>query len=41
MNKKKKSKMLCYKPKKTLLPQTPVDANDKNFQWELDPTIIT
>ena len=41
MSQRKNTKMIRYKPNKTLLPQTPADANDKNFQWELDPTIIT
>jgi len=41
MDKRKKPKMIRYKPNKTLLPLAPTDINDKDFQWELDPTIIT
>ena len=33
--------MIRYKPNKTLIPLSPADANVKDFQWELDPTIIT
>lgn len=33
--------MIRYKPNKTLLPSIPVDADDIDFTWELDPTIIT
>jgi hypothetical protein len=32
--------MIRYKPLKTLLPLTPHDAGQADFQWELDPTII-
>lgn len=33
--------MLRYKPNKLLLPMTPADYHQQNFQWELDPSIIT
>lgn len=33
--------MIRYKPNKVLLPITPADFETVDFQWELDPTIIT
>lgn len=33
--------MLRYKPNKILLPISPTDFQSVDFQWELDPTIIT
>ena len=33
--------MIRYKPNKTLLPSSPADLDQTDFQWELDPTIIT
>ena len=33
--------MIRYKPNKTLVPLTSDEFNDIDFQWELDPTIIT
>ncbi len=33
--------MLRYKPNKVLLPISPTDFQSVDFQWELDPTIIT
>ena len=32
--------MIRYKPNKTLLPIAPADAEETDFQWELDETII-
>ena len=32
--------MIRYKPNKSLLPIAPTDMNERDFQWELDPTII-
>ena len=32
--------MIRYKPNKTLLPIAPTDINEKDFQWELDPTVV-
>ena len=33
--------MIRYKPNKTLVPLTSEEFNDLDFQWELDPAIIT
>ena len=41
MTSRKSGKMIRYKPNKTLLPITPADIDDTDFQWELDPTVIT
>jgi hypothetical protein len=40
-NAQRKPKMIRYKPNKTLIPQVPNGAEAADFQWELDPTIIT
>ncbi len=33
--------MIRYKPNKTLVPLTPADINEADFQWEIDLTVIT